>query len=482
MTARTRNDRSRELLREIVGDAGIVPAAGMAAYERGARYGSGEAACVVRPATAEEVSRVVALCAREHIRLVPQGANTGLVGASTPDASGAMIVLSLERVKREWRLDAANRSVSAGAGLRLHELNERLRPHDLWFPVDLGADPTLGGMVASNTGGTRLIRYGDVRHNLLALEAVLLEPPGEIVHFGKPLRKDNTGLDLKQLLVGASGATGVVTEVTLEVYPRPRQSATALVVPASDGAVTSLLTELEGELGDFLAAFEGMSRAAMQVAIDHVPGARNPFAPEPLPEFAVLVELESVTPVGRGGLDLQQLLGDFLEERFGREIVTAVLGNGEELWQLRHSISEGARQVGALLALDVSVPRAQVMEFRRVARSWIAQHHPRLEVIDFGHLADGGLHFNLAWPRDAGEPDPEVTQVIRKEIYQLVVRQFGGSFSAEHGIGPYNQDFYRQYTPRSTLRLSGAIQRLLNPRSLCGTVQFGNESEAVFHT
>ena len=469
-------------LRAIVGPAGLVPAGEAAPYCHGARYGDGRALHVVRPACTDEVSRLIALCAKRRIPLVPQGANTGLVGGSTPDGSGAQIVLSLNRLRHRCEIDAANRTVEADAGVLLHDLNDKLETHGLWFPVDLAADPTLGGMVASNTGGTRLLRHGDVRHNLLAIEAVLFEPPGEVVRFGKPLRKNNTGFDLMQLFVGTSGAAGVITGVTLEVVARPKQTATALLVPSSDDAVAALLMAVEVELGDFLAAFEGMSGAAVRAALGHVPSLRNPFGSEPVPEFVLLLELASCATPAQG-VDLDELLMKFLEARLGGELSNAVLGKGEELWQLRHALSEGARSLGKVIGLDISVRRADVMRFRRDAMALVHTRYPHLLVVDYGHVGDGGLHFNLVWPDAHGEAyATDAVARVRDDLSALVMDGFRGSFSAEHGIGPHNLTYYLRYTPTAALRLAGRLQRLLDPQQLGGAVRLGQPDMPVIHT
>lgn len=461
-------------LRAVVGERGLLQGGDMVAYETGARYGQGRALCVVRPASTDEVSKVVALCASRRVRLIPQGANTGLVGASTPDASGQQVLLSLGRLNRECRIDVDNRSVEVGAGVLLQDLNQRLEEAGLWFPIDLGANPSIGGMVAANTGGTRLIRYGDVRHNLLALEAVLFNPPGQVVRLGRALRKDNTGADLKQLLVGSSGSFGVITQATLEVHRRPQQSATALVVPTSDEAVMRLLLRLERELGDFLSAFEGIGANALRAAVAHVPNLRNPFAPEPVPDYAVLIELESSASPSHTGLDLQAALNAFLEEAFETDVSNAVIGSGEELWAIRHAISEGARHLGQLIAFDVSVPRSRIMAFCAEARALVATKYPGLVAVDFGHIADGGVHFNVAWPETAPtRADPANVRALRDDLYALAVDTHQGSFSAEHGIGPHNQAWYTRYTAAPVKHLAAAIQTLVDPERLCGAVDFG---------
>lgn len=469
------NSELLSALHAIVGEVGVLQGADMAAYEEGARYGQGRARLVVRPADVAQVQAVVRLCAERGLALLPQGANTGMVGASTPDMSGTQLVLSLSRLRSHCEVDVANRSVVVDAGVTLQELNDKLEPHGLWFPIDLGANPSIGGMVATNTGGTRLIRYGDVRSNLMALQVVLMDPPGEVVELGRALRKNNTGVDWKQLFVGGSGAGAIVTQATIQVHARPAQRATALVVPASDEAVMELLQAFESDLGDWLAAFEGISGNAMQAAIDHVPNLRNPFAPDDAPEFAILVELEANAAAKYSQLDLQEALNSFLEDQFESTIVNAALGNATELWHLRHSISEGARALGKPIAFDVSVPRSRIMEFCRKGRELVARDYPFLTVVDFGHIADGGVHFNVIWRKDAPEQyDPAVVQRLRDAIYGMVVQDFGGSYSAEHGVGPHNLAYYQRFTPPLLQQWADGWRDRLDPQHLCGTVDLGN--------
>jgi FAD/FMN-containing dehydrogenase len=294
------------------------------------------------------------------------------------------------------------------------------------------------------------------------------------MRLGRALRKDNTGYDLKQLFVGTAGAGGIVTRATLEVHPLPKQSATALIVPTSDDAVMALLAAIEAELGDFLSAFEGLSGDAMRAAIAHVPNLRNPFKPEPAPDFAVLVELESASSPALCGLDLQDTLNRFLEDKFETLVANAVIGNGSDLWQLRHALSEGTRSLGKTIAFDVSVPRSRIMAFRRAASAILACEFPQVLLADFGHIADGGLHFNVVWPKDAHAPyAPEVVKSLRDRIYDLVVREYDGSFSAEHGVGPHNIDYYRRYTDPITQAIAGRLRALSDPLKLCGAVDFG---------
>ncbi len=445
-----------------------------ARYVSGARYGQGQARAVLRPDSHEQVQQIVALCAAHAQPLVLQGANTGLVAASTPDAGGQQVVLSLERIKRHIEIDPVNRSVVVDAGVSLQELNEALAPHGLFFPIDLGANPSIGGMIAANTGGARLIKYGDVRHNLLGLRAVLMEPAGQELDCLQALRKNNTGPDLKQLLVGSSGAFGIITRAVLQVHRLPQQTATALVVPRDQAAVLQLLQVLEADCSEFLSAFEGISGAALDAVTRHIPGLTNPFAPEPLPEYCVLIELASAANPAITGIDLEAVLLAFLENLYGEVIENAVLGRGQDLWRIRHGISEALRHEGKMIAFDISMPRAALVPFREQALALLAERFPWLKVMDFGHWADGGCHFNLVWPAAAScAYSAETVQQVRELIYDLVVREYQGSFSAEHGVGPYNLAYYQRYTGMAAQQMAGRMQSLFDPQRLLGQTWFG---------
>ncbi len=473
-------DKLQGLCADLAGLVGseqvFTDAADKVRYETGARYGEGKAAVVVRPASAAEVAAVVSYCVQAKVPLIAQGANTGLVAASTPNASGTQVVLSLERLRGDIAVDRANRTATMSAGVTLQELNDKLAEDGLCFPIDLGANPSIGGMIATNTGGSRLIRYGDVRHNLLGLEVVLADPPGHILDLTSGLRKNNTGYDLKQLFVGTGGAGGIITRAVVQVHPLPRQTATALIVPTGQDAILDLLIALESEFGDFLTAYEGMSKATVQSVIDHVPGVSNPFAPEPIPDYCLLVELAATSSQEVLGVDLQQALNDFLERQFDVLVSNAVLDGGPDLWKIRHSISESIRHQGKLIAFDIAVPRSSMVTFRNTALTLLERDFPWLRLFDFGHWADGGCHFNIVWPHDAQPAfDSDAVERLRLAIYDLVVRDFGGSFSAEHGVGPYNVRFYHRYTSAAAQALAGRVQQSIDPAHALGQVWFGQE-------
>ena len=471
----TRPDRAAVVasLRGLLGDGAVVTEPHeLARYEQGWRYGSGAALAAVRPSETEEVSRLLAFTSAQGIRVVPQGANTGLVGASTPDGSGDMLVLSLERMSRTLEIDAVDRTVVAGGGVLLSQLDAALADQGLMFAIDLGADPTVGGMIATNAAGTRVLRYGDVRQNLLGVEVVLAD--GTVLDLMAPLRKNNTGLDAKQLFVGTSGVFGIVTRAVLRVVPRPAQRATAFV-GASDGAtVLALLTRLEKGLGDVLTAFEVISAAALGPVFRYQPRLRNPFGAT-LPPYTVLVELATTLPPERLALDdlLESSLGESLEDEALAGITDIFPGKPADLWEVRHHVSESLRHEGEVLAFDISVPRAQVAAFVEAARELVARY-PFIRPCDYGHWGDGGVHLNLIWKKeDAPRPTAELKAELQPLVYDLAVKRFHGSYSAEHGIGPHNQAFYDRYTPERVREVCRELKALLDPASLLGTTRLG---------
>lgn len=459
-------------LGEALGAAGILREAGdCAPFLQGARYGQGRAPAVLRPRTVAQAEAALAALRAHRAPFVLQGANTGLVAAATPDDSGSQFVLSMDRLKEAIRIDPVERTATVTAGVRLSELNAAAAEHGLCFPIDLGADPSIGGMIATNTGGARLIKYGDVRANLCALDAWLPLNGGMLLSTGSPLRKNNTGIELKHLLCGTGGACGVILRATLRLHPVPVQRATALVVPASPEAAVRLLAALERDLPEFIASAEGMSRPAMQAVFRQLPSVRNPFG-DAVPEYALLVELVTGLPPARLALD--GLLEDWLEQMLESELLSdAIFGDQEMLWRIRHGISEALRHEGKVIAFDISLPRRHWAAFRAWGSAWLGQHYPALRICDFGHFADGGLHYNLVVPQEgAGAPDAAAVDKLRAAILDKVVLEFDGSYSAEHGIGPYNRAYYEKYTAPAVRRVSGAVEAAMMPDISCGNVRF----------
>jgi FAD/FMN-containing dehydrogenase len=465
-------------LRADVGDAAVLTAPeDRAPYEEGWRYGQGQARAVVLPSSTEEVAAVMRRCAEHGVRLQPMGANTGLVAASNPDDTGEQIVLGLQRLDRIVEIDAVDRVAVVEAGVTLSKLNETLHEHGLWYPIDLGADPQIGGMIATNTGGTRLVRYGDVRHNLLGVEVVVAD--GTVARRLQPLRKNNTGLDLSQLFVGTSGSFGVITRAALDLAPLPVQT-TTLLFAIDEGAVAlELLARLERTLGDFLAAFEVISREAIEVTVRRGSRVRDPF-PDRDPAMVALVEFATSCAPER--LDLPALalttVSDVAASITGLDDDAILLEQDDAFWHLRHSVTEAIRLEGEVLAFDLSVPRSRLAEFSEAIRRRVAEQWPSLRVCDYGHWGDGGTHVNLLIdPDDPAtrdlRPGSEAWRSLQDSVYALCVEDFGGSYSAEHGVGPHNQRVYDRYADPQTVAVSEVLARHFDPDGRLGTVRWG---------
>lgn len=461
---------SMDELSEIVGSANVFRRKDdIARYDYDGRQGGGRAAAVVRPASTAQVSAIMRLAAARQLPLVLQGGRTGLVGAGLADGH---IVISLERLSRTPTIDVANRTATVDAGVHLSQLNAAAAEHGLCFPIDLGADPMIGGMVATNTGGARLLRYGDVRRNLLAAEVVLADGNGTVLEAGRALWKDNSGLDLKQLWVGSAGSMGVITRATLALQPLPARRLTAFLTLEKSEAALDLLLALEAQLGSLLTAFEGISREALTATFAHVPNLRKPFA-DVAPAYAVLVEISA----GRGFSEtmLEELLSASLEpflDGAAPPVRDVAIDGGDSLWAIRHSVPEGLRAAGRVVGCDVALPRGKVMQFRADLKARLADTAPQLLVHDFGHIGNGGLHFNLVWPSESGAYDPEIGERARNLVFEAATKEYQGSFSAEHGLGPVNRPHYSRLISQAERDLAGRLQRLVAPVQL-GRVDFG---------
>lgn len=450
-----------QALAAIVGERNLLHVPDdLVCYDCDGRHGGGRARAVVRPASTAEVSAIVRASAELGIGLVPQGARTGLVGAGLADGH---VVISLERLNRVCSVDAVNRTAQVEAGSTLSVLNAAASPHGLYFPIDLGADPSIGGMVASNTGGARLLRYGDMRRNVLGLQVVLSDTQGTILNLGKPLWKDNSCLDMKHLWIGSGGAMGIVTEASLALQPIAPHRISALLSLRDAEAAMDILQGLEAALGSLLTAFEGMSGRAMRAALDHVHRLQNPFTGD-LPPYALLVELSAGHSIYEA--ILEEALADGLArwmDGANAPILDAVVAGDNRLWDLRHAIPEGLHAMGKVTGCDVALKRTDVMRCRAVLIEKLTEGAPQMRLCDFGHIGDGGMHFNLVWDAGAGAFCHVAAEAARKIVFDTVVREFGGSFSAEHGLGPANADYYAMLVPPEVRGLAGGLQRWLAP-------------------
>jgi len=454
-------------LREVLGDDAVLTGAAECApfLTDHRRLFAGRTPAVVLPRTVADVSRLLALCDAHRIGVVPHGGNTSYCGGATPDESGRQLVLSLQRMNRIRGVDAANYSLTAEAGCVLARVQQAAEEAGRFFPLTLGSEGScqIGGNLSTNAGGTHVLRYGMMRDLVLGLEVVL--PDGRVLETLSALRKDNTGYDIKGLFLGAEGTLGVITAATLKLFPMIRVRATALAAVPDVQASVALLALLREASGDCVSSFELIPRIAVELTTRHIPGVSDPLG-TPYAWY-VLCELSSV----RADEALDELLGEALGGAAAQgTVLDAVLARSERersaLWKLRESIPEAQRRAGAGLKHDISVPVSALAEFVQRAARWLEAHVADGRLVAYGHVGDGNLHFNLTQCADAdGVAFLARESQVRTAIHDLV-REFGGSFSAEHGIGRLKVGELERYAPAVELDLMRAVKRALDPHGI----------------
>lgn len=436
----------------------------------------GRTPVVARPADTAAVAEVVRLAARHRVRLIPQGANTGLVEGSVPDRFGTMAVLSLERLNDRLEIDVADRTAVVGAGVLLSSLNEAVAPDRLTLPIDLGSDPSVGGMVSTNTGGARMVHHGDMRRRVLGLEVVLADPPGAVLDDLRRLRKDNAGPGVSDWFIGAAGRFGVVTAVALELSPVDRDRATAYLVPADDRAAVDITTALERSLGHRLRAVEAIGAEALRVAADHE-GVRSPFRGDNPPPLTLLVEVASsdANPAARGDRSSEEALTDALSNLDSGLLADAVVVPPAEAWTFRHQISEALARCGMVLGFDLSVRRSRLPELRVALDEHVRPALPDgAQLVEFGHWADGGLHANIVLPQKTfgGRPlHAQTLEGLRRRMWQ-VVADLDGSWAAEHGWGPANDEALATHGDPVRRELLNRMETMLDPHCILGRPRY----------
>jgi FAD/FMN-containing dehydrogenase len=425
----------------------------------------GRTPAVVQPKSVEQVQKVLAFCHEHLIGVVPRGGNTGYVGGATPDETGEQIVLSLRRLNRIRSMDPLNWSMVVEAGCILADIQRAAEAADRFFPLSLGAEGScqIGGNLSTNAGGTNVVRYGMMRDQVLGIEAVLAD--GRVLSTLNTLRKDNTGYDIKSLFLGAEGTLGVITAASLKLFPRIRSSATAFAAVPSVRAAVELLAELREESGDSISSFELIPRIGVDLTTIHIDGVADPLR-ESYPWY-VLCELTSSRFVDTLDAVLEGVLSGAMERN---TVLDAAIAQNERergmFWKLRETIPEAQRLDGASLKHDVSLPIAVLPEFVERASAWIAANVPEGRLVCYGHVGDGNLHFNLNQA-----PGVEVDAFLAREpatrraIHDMV-RDFGGSFSAEHGIGRLKVEELERYAPPAELELMRAVKRAFDPNGI----------------
>jgi FAD/FMN-containing dehydrogenase len=421
---------------------------------------------VVRPGSAEEVAAVTKLCAEAGCAIVPQGGNTGMCMAAVPRVGRSEIVLALGRMNRIRQVDPLNNTVTVEAGVVLANIQQAAADVDRLFPLSLGGEGscTIGGNLSTNAGGVNVLRYGNTRDLVLGLEVVL--PDGRIWSGLRSLRKDNTGYDLKQLFVGAEGTLGIITAAVLKLFPKPSASATAWAAVRDTEAALELLALVRRHCGDRINAFELISRACLDLVLKHIPGTRDPLA-EPN-DWYVLTELADSNAGDALRGELERALEAALEAGLVSDVTIAESGaQSEALWKIRETIPEAAKGETAMLYRhDIAVAVSAIPRFIREARSALEARFPGANLICFGHLGDGNLHYNVFIP---GRARADATAREAHDVTDLVydiVQNYAGSFSAEHGVGLAKVHELERYKSAVELDLMRTVKRALDPKGL----------------
>jgi len=419
----------------------------------------GAALCVVRPADTAEVAAVVRACAAANTPIVPQGGNTSLCGAATPDGEGWAVVLSLTRLRHILAVDAQNNTITVEAGCTLAAVQEAARAVARLFPLALASEGScqIGGNLSTNAGGVQVLRYGNTRELTLGLEVVL--PNGDIWDGLRGLRKDNTGYDLKQLFIGAEGTLGIITAAVLKLFPLAKSQTTCWLNVASPAAAVELLNAAKTAFDAQLTAFELVSETALGLVLKNIPDRQRPAAVSP---WYVLAEFSDAPLVA-----VEDWLAGMLEN--GR-IADAVLAQNEtqamKLWALRENISEAQKLEGISIKHDIAVPVSAIPEFLTRADAALTQAFPAIRVVAFGHVGDGNLHYNLS-QADARENSAFIaSQPAVNRIVHDTVAALNGSISAEHGIGQLKREELLRYKSPVEMALMRAIKLALDPLGL----------------
>jgi FAD/FMN-containing dehydrogenase len=455
-----------DALRAVVGAPNVLSDGDLSAYEVDwrKRY-RGRAFAVVRPGSTAEVAALVRVCIEHGLPIVPQGGNTGLVGASVPDASGRQVLLNLARLNRIRTLDAANLALTVEAGCVLQTVQEAAAQAGLLFPLSLAAEGscTIGGNLATNAGGTQVLRFGNARELCLGLEVVTAQ--GEVWNGLSGLRKDNTGYDLRDLFIGSEGTLGIITAATLKLYPQPAAATTALAALPTLEAALGLLNLARERLGAALTGFEVMGDYALALVRKH-------FAqlPQPLPTAPWTVLLEQSD--SEGAEHAQRLFEALLETALERGLISdaAVASSIEQsrsMWHLRESIPLAQSVEGPNIKHDIALPVSAIPRFVAQTDAALRSAFPGVRLVDFGHLGDGNLHYNVQAPEgvDAAQFLAQHEHAVNTLVYDALA-PFGGSISAEHGIGALKRDELAQRKSQVALALMRSIKSALDPRGL----------------
>lgn len=460
--AATAQDKAKRLLEALGAEILVLEHEGIAPYcaDWHGDVQSG-ALAVMRPRSTEEVSRAVKACAALGLSIVPQGGRTGLALGAVPDRPQSQVVLSLERMTRIRALDTDDFTAVVEAGMVLEEFKQQVAQAGLFFPLALGAQGScrIGGNVSTNAGGVNVLRYGMTRELVLGLEVVL--PDGTVFDGLSRLRKDNRGIDLKQLFIGAEGTLGIITAVSVKLMPAPEKVATALIALASLDDAIGLYRRARRQCCDLMSAFEFMPPLAFTLAQEGIPDLVLPLEVGH-PAYA-LVELS-----GSGLVDIDALMEKFLEQGMAEGlildgVVAQSQAQARNIWLVREGMNEGQARRGKHLRTDLSVPLSQMPDFVRAAEAAVERILPGATCVSYGHVGDGNVHLNVLPDPDDAEVSIDDQIARAKKAINAVLDDFGGSISAEHGIGRLKKADFAARMPMAQRHLLEAVKRAIDP-------------------
>jgi len=420
---------------------------------------------VLRPENTEQVSAIMRLCNEARVGVVPVGGNTGYCGGATPSEDGSQIVLSLSRMRRIRSVDPLNYTMIAEAGCVLAEVQAAAAAANRLFPMSLGSEGScqLGGNLSTNAGGTAVLRYGMMRDLILGLEVVL--PDGRVLDGLKPLRKDNTGYDLRDLFIGAEGTLGIITAAACKLFSRPASTVTAFVGTNDPQHAVTLLSRLRTFTGDAVSTFELIPRVALELVLEHISKTANPL--DTRHDWYVLIE------IGMGRHDealrgaIEAELADAMEHgEIQDAAIAASEAQREMFWRLRETIPEAQRAIGASIKHDVSVTTSELPRFIVEASQLVKSITPQGRIVSYGHLGDGNLHFNVSRPADSDDASfLRLAPDINRAVHDLIAR-YGGSISAEHGIGRLKREELVRYKHPVAIEVMRSIKQALDPNCI----------------
>lgn len=420
----------------------------------------GAALAVLHPGTTAAVALTVRACARLGIQIVPQGGNTSLCGGATPGDGQNQVVLSLSRLNRVRNVDRIGSALTVEAGCILETVQKVADEAGKLFPLSLAAEGSsqIGGVLATNAGGTAVLKYGTARALVLGLEVVL--PDGTVWNGLRSLRKNNTGYDLRHLFVGSEGTLGIITAAVLMMHPKPRHVMACLVALRTPQAALELLTHITGDLGDRLCAFEVFDAHCMEISTRHHPDLRNPFLEQHA--WFGLVEVAETSHMVPLQDMVEGTLGVAIEEGFATDVVLAASEKQRaDLWKLRESISESQKREGFTLKHDISVPVSAIPRFLETAGKALVEMFPGIQFAAFGHFGDGNIHFNVRPPASADDAQAQ-ERAIADVVYRIAVG-LGGSFSAEHGVGQLKTSELEEFKSPAEMSLFRTLKAALDP-------------------